>query len=179
MTPFTEWQTFYEIMGSAAGALTGLQFVTMALVADLPMGPAESQIGAEFSTPTVVYFGTVLLVAALLAMPWRGVTAPAIIWGIAGAAGTAYTLVAGWRMRVQHVYKPVLEDWIFRLAVPLTGYVAVATSACIAPFARRPALFVLAAAALVLLFNGIHNAWDNVTYIVFTRKADLQSGNQH
>jgi hypothetical protein len=32
---------------------------------------------------------------------------------------------------------------------------------------RRPAsaLFAIAAAALVLLFIGIHNAWDTVTYI--------------
>ena len=31
------------------------------------------------------------------------------------------------------------------------------------------ALFVIAATALLLLFIGIHNAWDTVTYVALTR----------
>jgi hypothetical protein len=34
----------------------------------------------------------------------------------------------------------------------------------------RVALFIVAAAVLVLLFVGIHNAWDAVTYHVFVRR---------
>jgi hypothetical protein len=34
----------------------------------------------------------------------------------------------------------------------------------------REALFGIAAAALLLLFIGIHNAWDGVAYHLFTRK---------
>jgi len=33
MSEFTEWESFYVIVGSAAGALIGLQFVVMTLVA--------------------------------------------------------------------------------------------------------------------------------------------------
>jgi hypothetical protein len=33
------------------------------------------------------------------------------------------------------------------------------------PVYPAPALFVIAAATVLLLFIGIHNAWDNVTYI--------------
>jgi hypothetical protein len=33
-------------------------------------------------------------------------------------------------------------------------------------------LFGVAGAALLLLFIGIHNAWDNVVYHVFLRKPD-------
>lgn len=36
----------------------------------------------------------------------------------------------------------------------------------------RPALFFVAAAALLLLFIGIHNAWDMVTYHVFVKKQE-------
>ena len=32
-----QWQNFYVIAGSSAGALTGLQFVVMALIADSEM----------------------------------------------------------------------------------------------------------------------------------------------
>jgi hypothetical protein len=34
----------------------------------------------------------------------------------------------------------------------------------------RPALSLVGAAARLLLFIGIHNAWDTVTHLVFVRK---------
>jgi hypothetical protein len=36
MSEFTEWDSFYVIVGSAAGALIGLQFVVMTLIAERP-----------------------------------------------------------------------------------------------------------------------------------------------
>jgi hypothetical protein len=39
----------------------------------------------------------------------------------------------------------------------------------VAPSATRPALFLVGTAALVLLFIGIHNAWDAVTYHILSR----------
>ena len=47
---------------------------------------------------------------------------------------------------------------------------AVAISACAAHSHARPVLFLVAAAALLLLFIGIHNAWEAVTYHVFVRR---------
>ncbi len=44
-----------------------------------------------------------------------------------------------------------------------------AISAYAAHSHARPALFLVGAAALLLLFIGIHNAWDAVTYHVFLR----------
>ena len=73
MNPFAEWQNFYVVVGSAAGALTGLQFVAMALIAEISMGPEETGAGEAFSTPTIVHFGTVLMLSAVLEIPWRGV----------------------------------------------------------------------------------------------------------
>jgi hypothetical protein len=42
--------------------------------------------------------------------------------------------------------------------------------AVLARGSANAALFGVAAVALVLLFTGIHNAWDNVTYLVFEKK---------
>jgi hypothetical protein len=36
MTALTGWENFYVIVGSAAGALIGLQFVVVTLIADSP-----------------------------------------------------------------------------------------------------------------------------------------------
>ena len=55
MTPLADWATFYEVLGSASAALTGLQFVTVALLADIPIrGPGEEEAGDAFATPTIV-----------------------------------------------------------------------------------------------------------------------------
>jgi hypothetical protein len=74
------------------------------------------------------------------------------------------------RMQVQRVYKPVFEDWLFHVLLPLAAYATLAVTAFMAESHMRPALFSLGAAALLLLFVGIHNAWDAVTYHVFEKK---------
>jgi hypothetical protein len=85
--PFTGWENFYVIVGSSAGALIGLQFVVMALVADLPRSQSGAQAGNAFATPNVVHFGAVLLLAAVVCAPWRGVDIPGVVFGILGLSG--------------------------------------------------------------------------------------------
>lgn len=175
MTALAEWENFYVIVGSSAGALIGLQFVVMALIADMPRGPGTAQAGQAFATPTIVHFGAVLLLAALLCAPWHGCGGPAILCGIFGAAGVMYAVRVTWRMRVQSVYRPELEDWLFHALLPLAAYATLAASACAAPFQARKALFSVAAAALLLLIVGIHNAWDAVMYHVFVQRQQQET----
>jgi hypothetical protein len=73
-------------------------------------------------------------------------------------------------MRVQTAYQPVFEDWLFHVLLPLAAYAMLAASALAARSLTRPALFTVGAAALLLLFVGIHNASDAVTYHVFVRR---------
>ena len=40
------WETFYVIVGSAGGGLTGLQFVVMSLIAEKRPQTTSEQIGA-------------------------------------------------------------------------------------------------------------------------------------
>ena len=68
MSELTEWDSFYVIVGSAAGALIGLQFVVMTLIAERPKPAAEA--GAAFGTPTIVHFSIALLLSAVLRAPW-------------------------------------------------------------------------------------------------------------
>jgi fatty acid desaturase len=69
------------------------------------------------------------------------------------------------RVRRQKDYQPVLEDWLFHTVLPLVSYTALLVAAIVLPGHPAPALFVIAAGTVLLLFIGIHNAWDNVTYI--------------
>jgi hypothetical protein len=174
MSSLGEWQNFYLIIGSAAGALIGLQFVVMALIADMPIQNQESQAVTAFSTPSIIHFGAVLLLAATLVMPWHSLDHPAILWGLTGLAGIGYTAFTGWRLRTQTSYPPVAEDWIFRIVLPLLLYLALAASWYIVRLDARDALFQVAIVALLLLFIGIHHAWDNATYLVFVKRRELK-----
>lgn len=176
MTPFGEWQNFYEIVGSAAGALTGLQFVVMALMANLPAMESEPQAVAAFSTPSIVNFGVVLLVAAVEAMPFHSMTPLSVLWGAAGLLGIVYTLITGWRFGRQTAYDPVFEDWFYRIVLPILGYCALAAAAFLARTHPRVALFQVAAVVLLLLFVGIHDAWDNATYLVMFKRREKTEG---
>ena len=50
MTALAGWENFYVIVGSAAGALIGLQFVVVRLVADSPALRVAEGVAA-FATP--------------------------------------------------------------------------------------------------------------------------------
>ena len=165
MSALADWDSFYVIVGSAAGALIGLQFVVMTLIAvDPPKGVAEA--GAAFSTPTVVHFTAVLMLSALVRIPWGSIEPASVLFGLIGLIGTVYMLSIARRMGIQQVYKPVLEDWAFHAVLTLLAYVVLAVSAYAASSDTRDALFGVGGAALLLLFVGIHNAWDAVAYHV-------------
>lgn len=169
-TPLSGWENFYVIVGSSAGALIGLQFVVITLIADLPIGRGAAQAGEAFATPTIVHFGTVLLLSAVLNAPWPGIGSAAVCWGLTGVAGLIYAAIVFGRVRRQTAYQPELEDWLFHLVLPFVAYAMLTASACASLSVPRRGLFVVAAASLLLLFIGIHNAWDAVTYHVFVQK---------
>ncbi|MFZ0963722.1 MAG: hypothetical protein WAO35_22890 [Terriglobia bacterium] len=170
MNAFDGWENFFVIVGSSAGALIGLQFVVLTLIAVRPIGPGQAQAGDAFATPTIVHFGMVLLLSAVLSAPWHGFAAAAVLWGIVGFSGVVYEVIVLRRMRVQTAYRPEFEDWLFHALLPFAAYATLATSAFAAFHHFRVALFGVAGAALLLLFTGIHNAWDAVTYHVFVKR---------
>jgi hypothetical protein len=165
----TEWDSFYVIIGSAAGALIGLQFVVLTLIAERPPLRA-AEAGAAFGTPTIVHFSAVLLVSALLRAPWHAYTSVQLLCAIAGVCGSAYVMLTARRMRVQPTYKPQFEDWAFHVLLPGTAYAMLAGAALMVPSHFRQSLFTIAAASLLLLFAAIHNAWDAVAYHVLVNR---------
>ena len=171
MPGFEEWESFYVIVGAAAGALIGLQFVVLTLIAERPQ-IAAPDAGAAFATPTVVHFGAALLLSALLRVPWHTIGAAALAWGIAGLCGAIYMVIVGRRMRGQKAYKPDREDWLFHLVLPLVTYAALPVAALLADSHDEEALFAVGAATLLLLFIGVHNSWDTIAYNVFVRMRD-------
>ena len=173
MSELAGWDSFYVIVGSAAGALMGLQFVVMTLIAERPPLRA-AEAGAAFATPTIVHFGGALFLSALLRVPWQAITPAAALWGFIGLSGSAYVAIVTRRVRVQTTYKPGFEDWLFHALLPLAAYAILAFSALAASSHTREALFGVGAATLLLLFVGIHNAWDAVAYHVLVSKSNAK-----
>lgn len=66
-------------------------------------------------------------------------------------------------------YVLVLEDWLWHTAFPLVAYVTLLAGALTLTRETVDAFFGIAAASIFLLFIGIHNAWDGVTYVAALR----------
>lgn len=162
------WDNFYVIVGSSAAALTGLQFVVITLVSEARRATSTAQIGA-FSTPTIVHFCAALLVAATISAPWPGLLGVAFMIALCGLAGLIYTAVVVRRATHQTGYTMVAEDWTWHVALPAIAYGTLLVAA--ASLVRQPfgALFTIAGATLLLVYIGIHNAWDTTTYVAVNR----------
>jgi hypothetical protein len=178
--PFAAWESFYVIIGSSAAALTGLQFVVIVLGAEVN-APSNVHTTRAFGTPTVVHFCAVLLNSALLSAPWHHVGGAAAAIAAFGLTGIVYSLIVLRHARRQTDYVPVLEDWIWHTVLPLMAYAALFASGILLSRDAAPMLFVIGASALLLLFVGIHNAWDSVTYLAIGRReakaeAEARSG---
>jgi len=81
-----------------------------------------------------------------------------------------YAAIVARRLQRQTAYKPEFEDWLFHVLLPFAGYITLSACALAARSHGAEALYGVSAAALLLLFIGIHNAWDAVTYHVFVQR---------
>lgn len=173
MTQLQAWSNFYVVIGTAGGSLTGLTFVVITLTAGRRL-PGQSAGLAAFTMPTIVHFGAVLLVAALLSAPWKTFTTVTVLLVVIGACGVGYSGIVLRRLRRVENYLLMIEDWVWYGIFPLAAYAALGITATLLPRDAELALFGIAGAILLLLFLGIRNSWDVVTYLVveFLPKVD-------
>jgi hypothetical protein len=167
LASLASWQSFYVIIGAAAATLTGLMFIVITLIAGVRGRASSASHGvAAFSTPNVVHFCAALLLAAMLSAPWPKLWQASSLVGACGLVGGVYVgTVLRKTRRGRSTYALVLEDWLGHIVGPFIAYAALAVAAVVLPTFETPALFVIAAAMLTLLFVGVHNAWDTITYL--------------
>jgi hypothetical protein len=166
-SPLEAWANFYIVVGSAAAGLTGLQFVVLTLIAQARGLRGNEETISAFGSPNVVHFCAALLVAAILCAPWHTMGQPAIPVMLCGVGGVFYSYVVMQRARRQTGYTPVFEDWLWHNVLPTLTYLLVLVSGGLLSRFTHGALFALGGAELLLVFIGIHNAWDTITYITF------------
>jgi hypothetical protein len=161
MTPplLADWNNYYIIVGSAAAGLTGLTFVVIALAADArKANPAGL---SAYVAPTVIHFGCVLALSAFLCMPGHTVLSLSVGFGAVGIFGvlSGYFVARG-ILRIADFYAPVLEDWIWHISGPEIAYAMLCLMSLLVWHHVTFALYGVALITAVLLFIGIHNAWD-------------------
>lgn len=161
----TPWSNFYIMAGSSAAALTGLMFVVITLVAGRERSQGSQDGISTFSTPTVLHFCVALLVSALLSAPWRSLIHPDALVGLVGLFGVVYLVRIALRARRLTLYTPDFEDWAWYTVLPFVAYGALFFGAIGLAVAPVDALFAIAGGVLLLIFIGIHNAWDVVTFL--------------
>ena len=157
------------MIGSSAAALVGLMFVVITLITRAEAREIETDQRMEgvatYSTPTVTHFGAALFVAAVLNAPWPLLVDAAVLVGLCGLFGVIYVLRVIMRTKRLTAYNPDREDWLWYTVVPLIAHGAVLTGALLLPITPVRGLFVLAGGVVLLIFTGIRNAWDVVTYL--------------
>ena len=116
-----------------------------------------------------MHFCIALLVAAILSAPWQALWPAGLLLGLCGLWGVTYAVIVVRRARRQTDYIPVLEDWLWHVVFPLVYYAALVVMALLLLGNPALALFGIGAVTVLLLFTGIHNAWDAVTYVVIER----------
>ena len=170
LSPLAGWENFYVIVGSSAGALTGLQFVVMALIAESRAPGSMLEVRA-FGSPTLAHFCAALVISAIASAPWHSAAQMGIAFAVCGAVAGAYALSAIRHARRQTGYAPDAEDWFWYFGFPFAAYVVLLVAGALLAQNAEASLFAVAAVALVLLLAGIRNAWDTVTYIAVERRA--------
>jgi hypothetical protein len=166
----TAWSSFYVMIGSSAAALTGLMFVVISLVAGRERAEATHDGIATFTTPTVMHFVAALLLSAVLIAPWRSLVHVGVAAALIGLYGVVYILRVMYRTRRLTVYRADFEDWIWYTILPFVAYGAISAGALALAAVPVQALFILAGGVVLLIFIGIRNAWDIVTYITIVRR---------
>jgi len=165
------WDNFYVILGSAAGGLVGLTFVVIALLSDVRRAnPAGLQ---GYITPTIVHFGTVLALAAYMSVPHQTILGLSVGLAICGIGTVIYTgVIAKNVRRFATEYVPVVEDWVWHVILPTLDYGALLATAFLIWYRLQLALYCVAAALTLLLFIGIHNAFDVAVSVTVQKHKD-------
>jgi hypothetical protein len=156
------WHDFFVLIGTAAATLIGAMFVVVSIGIGF-LSRDRSLAIRVFLTTTVIHLSTVLFGSLLTMVPVLAARWQAIIAGVAGLAGIAYSAHVFWGFR-QHT-GTVLSDWCWYAVFPFVAYAALATAAALGLYDNEEGLDLFAAVLTALLVAGMRNAWDMLVFL--------------
>jgi membrane protein CcdC involved in cytochrome C biogenesis len=160
------WANFYLIASTAAATLIGLLFILITLAAE--KRPKDVTKIGLYLTPTVVYFGSVLLLAALLTFPNQSrFTAALCICGL-GSLGLLYSvsMVARKEKFLQR------SDAIQYVVYPLAAYGVLVWGGLLLDHMAQRGLTLVAVGMVALITLAVRNSWGIAVDVVSSPHKD-------
>lgn len=166
---FENWDSFFLLIGGAAGGLIGLLFIVVTLMQGGDSG-LRLKSASVYMTPTVAHLAMVLTLSALATAPRLSPTTAGVVFGACALTCLVFTGRASLMLITSAVKATHWSDlWGYGLA-PLATSLGLAVSAASVWFAPEWAARGIAASVIAMLLIAIRNAWDLVTWI--TAKGD-------
>ncbi|MEP7290212.1 MAG: hypothetical protein ABI835_00460 [Chloroflexota bacterium] len=172
MVGFTEtllsWHDFYFMVGGAAAGLAGLMFVAMSLGIHL-VAQVTPENMKTFTTPSILYFMSVLLTACVMLIPPQTPLLLALALFLGGLLGFAMSF-----RHVMNLIRTAKEnqdftkgDWLAQVVLPALSYTLLLTAAaCFAAAQWGVGFGSVWFAAIFLLIAAVTNTWSLVTWIM-------------
>jgi hypothetical protein len=157
MNELERWANFYLLMAAAAATLIGLLFVVITLGAERKVAAGAARISL-YLTPTVIYFGSVLFLAALLTIPSHTRLTAALCVCLGGFLGLAYSASFYVRRGLKQSYYDQ-RDLILYAVFPFAAYGLVVAGGILFFHQPQLGLNLVAAGMLLLLALAIRNSW--------------------
>jgi hypothetical protein len=169
---FEGWDSFYILIGGAAGALIGLMFVVATLTSGLEEATVSRGLRVYLS-PVVFHFSVVLLISAVASVPHIATWLVSASLGILALAGIVYSAKITKNLFDNNWpdVAPDISDRCFYGIGPVCIYLGLAVAALLVWTSPKLAVDLLAVILLAVLIIGIRNAWDLVTTIAQRRPA--------
>jgi membrane protein CcdC involved in cytochrome C biogenesis len=172
MNELERWANFYLLMSAAAATLLGLMFVVITIAAE--RRPGDAARIPIYLTPTIIYFSSVLCLAALLTFPNHTRLTASICTCLVGVAGLVYSgsFFIG-RGHKKSYYG--LHDRIVYAVVPFAAYGLYVFGGALFFHAPQRGLTLVAAGMLSMLAVAIRNSWAIAVDVVSTRPGQQNS----
>ena len=167
MNELERWANLYLLTSTAAATLIGLLFVVVTLAAErMPL--VDTTKIRIYLTPTVVYFGSVLAVGALLTFPNHTRLTATLCICLVGVVGLVYS---GSFFIGRGVKKSYYErrDLIPYAVFPFAAYGLLVLGGVLLLHDPQRGLTLVAAGMLSLLAVAIRNSWAIAIGVVSTR----------
>ncbi len=173
MNELVRWANIYLLMSTASATLIGLLFVIITVAAE--RGLAATAKIPVYLTPTVIYFASVLLLAALLTFPNHTQLTAILCICLVGAVGLVYSGSLFIRRSVRKSYYDEMRHPIVYAAFPFAAFAVLVWGGAQVFYDHTRGLTLVAAGMLSLLAVAIRNSWAIAVGVVSTPRGRQDS----
>ncbi|MBL8154374.1 MAG: hypothetical protein JNM70_09335 [Anaerolineae bacterium] len=162
------WGNFYFMMGGASAGLMGLMFVALSLGTHLVNDETLSSF-PTFVTPNIIYFVSVLLIAALMLVPDSTAVGTGLFLLGGGALGLIRASRLARRLIRMNNEQQIFNRWqrLWLIISPITGYILIPIAG-LGFLGGQWALAFLGIwlASVLLMLCAIANTWSLMLWII-------------